>query len=63
MNKRSNQIINFLSSTAKKSITINNKVHGVRLQRDVFGRKVAISMNETTDVEKVLTFPLTPVPM
>jgi len=35
----------------------------VRLQRDLFGRMLAISINENTDIEKILTYPLTPVPM
>lgn len=35
----------------------------MRLQRDLFGRMLAISINENTDIEKILTYPLTPVPM
>ncbi|OXU16633.1 hypothetical protein TSAR_013301 [Trichomalopsis sarcophagae] len=35
----------------------------IRLQRDLFGRMLGIAIKEKTDVEKILTFPLTPVPM
>ena len=35
----------------------------MRLQRDLFGRMLAISMNANTYIEKIITYPLTPVPM
>lgn len=47
----------------KKAIKINNKVQEVRLQHDLFGRMLAISINENTDIEKILTYPLTLVPI
>ena len=33
------------------------------MQRDLFGRLLGISLNEKIDIKKVLTFPLTPVPL
>lgn len=57
------KILNFASATAKKKVTINNKIQKVKLQRDLFGRMLAISMNDATDIQKILTYPLTPVPM
>ena len=35
----------------------------MRLQRDLFGRLLGISLEKKLDLEKVLTFPLTPVPL
>lgn len=32
------------------------------MQRDLFGRMFGISLNHKVHIEKVLTFPLTPVP-
>lgn len=46
-----------------KKIVINNKVQGVRLQRDLFGRLLAISVTLNPDMEKILSYPITPVPM
>uniref|UniRef100_A0A6P7FRI3 Uncharacterized protein LOC114331907 n=1 Tax=Diabrotica virgifera virgifera TaxID=50390 RepID=A0A6P7FRI3_DIAVI len=58
-----NKILNFASAHVKKKIVVNNKVHEVRLQRDLFGRLLCISLTNNTDVEKALTYPITPVPM
>lgn len=46
-----------------KKVKINEKVQEIRLQRDLFGRMLGIAIKEKTDVEKILTFPITPVPM
>ena len=32
------------------------------MQRDLFGRMLGISLTHKVDIEKVLTFPLTPIP-
>lgn len=60
---KQNKILNFAASNEKRKVCINNKIQEVRLQRDLFGRMLAISMNENTNIEKILTYPLTPVPM
>lgn len=42
---------------------MNDKVQEVRLQRDLFGRLLAISMTENPDIQKILSYPITSVPM
>lgn len=56
-----NKILVFSPANVKKKIVVNNKVHEVRLQRDLFGRLLCISLTENTDVEKALTYPITSV--
>ena len=59
---RQNKIINFTNCNKKQKITINHKVQEVRMQRDLFGRMLGISLEEATDVEKMFSFPMTPMP-
>lgn len=47
----------------KKSVKIGGKVQEIRLQRDLFGRMLGISMDHNVDVIKILSFPITPVPL
>ncbi|OXU31264.1 hypothetical protein TSAR_012166 [Trichomalopsis sarcophagae] len=59
---KQNKILNLTNLTVKKKMKINNnKVQKVRLQRDLFGRMLAISMNANTNIDKIFTFPLIPV--
>ena len=44
-------------------MVVNNKIHEVRIQGDLFGRLFAISMQENPDLRKILSYPITPVPM
>lgn len=44
-------------------MTIGGKVHEVKLQRDLFGRLLALSLDTSIDLEKVLCYPITPVPL
>lgn len=60
MTIKQNKILSFAATIKKNSVRVNNKIQEVRLQCDLFGR---ISMDENTNVEKNLTYPLTPVPM
>lgn len=39
------------------------KVHEITLQRDLFGHSLALSLDTTIDLEKVLCFPITPMPL
>lgn len=57
-----NPILNF-SVSSKKLVKIGSKVQEVRMQRDLFGRMLGVSMEQNIDVAKVLSYPLTPVPM
>lgn len=45
-----------------KKISLGNKIVELRMQRDLFGRLLGISMTNKVDIEKVLGFPLTPLP-
>lgn len=38
-------------------------MHEVQLQRDLFGRLLTLSLNTSIDQEKILCFPITPVPL
>lgn len=42
---------------------IGQKVHEVRLQRDLFGRLLSLSLDTQIDLEKILCFPITPIPL
>lgn len=56
-------IINFSADTAKKKIKIGDKVHEIRMQRDLFGRILGLSMDYRVDLERILSFPITPIPI
>ena len=51
-------IINFTTCKKKQKITINHKVQKVRMQRDLFGQMLGISLGEATDIEKKFPFPM-----
>lgn len=42
---------------------IGGKDQEIRLQRDLFGRMLGISMDHNIDVLKILSYPITPVPL
>ncbi|XP_050339343.1 uncharacterized protein LOC126765678 [Bactrocera neohumeralis] len=58
---KKNPILTFASSKKKKIMKIGQKVHEIKLQRDLFGRLLALSLITNLDLEKVLCFPITPV--
>ena len=35
----------------------------VRIQRDLFGRMLGISINHKIDIARILSYPITPVPL
>ncbi|GFV00209.1 hypothetical protein TNCV_3322601 [Trichonephila clavipes] len=45
----------------RRKIILGNKVIELRMQRDLFGRLLGISMTNKVEIEKVLEFPLTPI--
>ncbi|CAG9812927.1 unnamed protein product [Phaedon cochleariae] len=57
------KINNFASVVKKRKIRIGGKVTEVKFQKDLFGRLLAISLKKKIDLTKVLTYPLTPVPL
>lgn len=60
---KKNKILNFSKNYAKKNIKLKDKVTEVQMQRDLFGRMLGISMTNETDIERLLSYPLTPVPL
>lgn len=58
-----NAVNNFSASSAKRLVKVGNKVQEVKMQRDLFGRMLGVSMENNIDIAKIVSFPLTPVPM
>lgn len=46
-----------------KKTRIDRKVQELRMERDLFGRILAIALEEKVDIRNVLEYPLTPVPL
>lgn len=57
-----NKILNFASANIKQKVTNYSTTKEIRMQRDLFGRIAFIALEHETDMQKVLSFPLTPVP-
>lgn len=51
----------FTETVSKKKVSIAGKVLELRMQRDLFGHLLYISLEKQLDIEKILTYPLTPV--
>lgn len=47
----------------KRKMSVSGKVVELRMQRDLFGQLLCISLKKSLDIGKVLTYPLTPVPL
>lgn len=60
-----NKVLNFSSSNVRKRVQLKDKVTVVQMQRDLFGSMHAASLQneENPDMEKLLTYPLTPIPL
>lgn len=56
------KILNFTAEASKKKIISGNTVQEIRVQRDLFGRMLGISMDYSIDFEKILCYPIIPVP-
>lgn len=59
---KENIIMNFSSCLAKKKIKVNNKVLEVRIRRDLFSRILRISIEGRSDIDKILSYPITLIP-
>ncbi|XP_053595716.1 uncharacterized protein LOC128667953 [Microplitis demolitor] len=57
------KIMNFSNETVKKSVKSGNKVQEIQMQRDLFGRLLGLSLDYKIDMEKILCYPVTPLPM
>nr|CAH7766891.1 unnamed protein product [Callosobruchus chinensis] len=44
-------------------MSVSGKVMELRMQRDLFGQFLCISLRKSLDIDKILTYPLTPVPL
>lgn len=60
---RKNKILTFANSVAKQKLKISGKLVEVKMQRDIFGQLLRISLEKTLDIDKVLSYPLTPIPL
>lgn len=47
----------------KKKIQIGGAIEEVKFQRDLFGRMLGISMDYNVDISKILSYPITDVPL
>ena len=61
---RRNKIVNFASQSINKALVNKDKSKKVflKMERDIFGRLLAISIDKKINIEHCLTFPLTPMP-
>lgn len=59
-----NKMYNFASDCVKKSFksTIGDQKTLIKMERDIFGRLLAIAINQKVDIGYCLSFPLAPVP-
>lgn len=53
----------FRNMITKKKVTVCRKEMELRMQRDLFGQLLLISLKKELDVDKILAYPLTPVPL
>ncbi|GBP88538.1 hypothetical protein EVAR_21746_1 [Eumeta japonica] len=60
---KKNTVQTFANLKKKKKMTVGVKVHEVKLQGDLFGRLLVLSLDTSIDLEKVLSFPITPMPL
>lgn len=47
----------------KKNVKVGGKVQEVKIQRDLFGRMLGISIDYNVDISKILSFPITSMPL
>ena len=57
------KIVNFSKFSNKKNKKQNDKVGEMKIQRDIFGRLLGISLKADLDIAAVLRYPLTEVPL
>ncbi|XP_041981090.1 uncharacterized protein LOC121736526 [Aricia agestis] len=60
---KKNPVFTFSTVKKKKKVVLGGKVQELRLQRDLFGRLLALSLEKKISIEKVLCYPITPMPL
>ena len=55
--------MNFSVELQKHKARARDKVDEIRVQRNLFGRLLALSLDMNIDLEKVLSYPITLIPM
>ena len=58
-----NKLYTFASEGAKRSVKDGERLVAVKMQRDLFGSLLCVSLERKLDMGQVLKYPLTPVPM
>ncbi|KAL4718512.1 hypothetical protein ACJJTC_002715 [Scirpophaga incertulas] len=58
-----NKILNFRTAAPKQKMSVAGKLLSIQMQRDLFGQLFSLSLEQTLNVDKVLAYPLTPVPL
>ncbi|XP_047992980.1 uncharacterized protein LOC125231567 [Leguminivora glycinivorella] len=57
------KIMNFSTEISNKTVKSGHKVQEIKMQRDLFGRMLGLSLDHKIDMEKMLCYPITPLPM
>nr|CAH7761948.1 unnamed protein product [Callosobruchus chinensis] len=60
---KKNEVLNFTDNMQKKKMSVSGKVMELRMQRDLFGQFSCILLRKSLDIDTILTYPLTPVPL
>lgn len=60
---KNNRIVTFVDAVPKKRISMSGKLVEVRMQCDLFAQLLFISLEQTLNIDKVLSYPLTRRPL
>lgn len=58
-----NPVATFSSIKRKKKVQLGGRIQELRLQRDLFGRLLALLLEKKINTEKVFCYPITPMPL
>lgn len=60
---KKNVIFTFVDATAKKKVSMNGKIVEIKMQRNLFGKLLRLSLEKNLDIESTLSYPLTAIPL
>nr|CAH7741160.1 unnamed protein product [Callosobruchus chinensis] len=60
---KKNKVLNFTDNMQKKKMSVSGKVMELRMQRDLLGQFLCILLRKSLDIDTILTYLLTPVPL